>query len=137
MHDFQLNFLDHVAIRVQDPELSAAWYKRVLGLDKYILPEWGQFPIMMLSGKCGVAIFPADKTQPGVNQTSRSIKIDHFAFNVTKEHFAQARQKFESLKLGFDFQDHHYFQSIYLKDPDGHTVELTTLVVPEENFYKN
>ncbi len=34
-----------------------------------------------------------------------------------------------------DFQDHHYFHSLYTADPDGHTVELTTLVVAEEDFY--
>ena len=36
----------------------------------------------------------------------------------------------------FEFQDHFYFHSIYTKDPDGHTVELTTIVISEESFYK-
>ncbi len=54
---FSLNFLDHVAIRVKDIELSVKWYQTVLNLKKYQLAEWGDFPIFMLSGKTGVALF--------------------------------------------------------------------------------
>jgi len=37
--------------------------------------------------------------------------------------------------LDFTVQDHHYFHSIYTRDPDGHVVELTTIVVEEDSFY--
>ena len=36
----------------------------------------------------------------------------------------------------FHVEDHFYFDSIYIKDPDGHTVELTTLKVDEKDFYR-
>ncbi|MEZ4794777.1 MAG: VOC family protein [Flavobacteriaceae bacterium] len=52
-HPFHIDFLDHVALRVRDLEVSVAWYEKVLGLKKYQLPEWGPFPIFMLSGKSG------------------------------------------------------------------------------------
>ncbi|MBC2838569.1 VOC family protein [Robiginitalea sp. SC105] len=77
MEPFKIDFLDHVAIRVANLEASAAWYAKVLGLEKYQLPEWRDFPIFMLAGK-----------------------------------------------------------SVYTTDPDGHTVELTTLVVEENAFYR-
>lgn len=133
---FQLEFLDHVAIRVKDMETSAKWYEEVLGLKRYQLPEWGEFPIFLLSGKSGVALFPANKDDIPLPQTSRNVKIDHFAFNVTNENFEKAKIRYNKLNLEFTIQDHHFFHSIYTKDPDGLTVELTTLVVDENEFYK-
>lgn len=134
--EFNIGFLDHVAIRVRDLDISSEWYQKVLGLKKYQLPEWGESPIFMLSGKSGIALFPANVSDAKLDLNSRNIKIDHFAFNVTNENFEKAKKKYEELKLEFNIQDHHYFHSIYTKDPDGHTVELTTIVVDENNYYK-
>jgi catechol 2,3-dioxygenase-like lactoylglutathione lyase family enzyme len=89
----------------------------------------------MLAGTSGVALFPAIGDDPQVDRTSRNVKIDHFAFHVSREAFEQAQRHYESLGQKFQFQDHHYFHSIYTEDPDGHTVELTTLVVESEDFY--
>jgi catechol 2,3-dioxygenase-like lactoylglutathione lyase family enzyme len=136
MKPFSINFLDHVAIRVKDMNTSIGWYSKVLGLKKYKLEKWGEFPVFMLSGKSGIAIFPANLEHEKLKLDSRNVKIDHFAFNVSNEDFEKAQNHFKSLSEPFQFQDHHYFHSIYLKDPDNHTVELTTLLVDEDNFYK-
>ena len=136
MQPFNINFLDHVAIRVKDMKVSLAWYSEVLGLKKYQLEKWGEFPVFMLAGKSGVALFPANLAHEKINHTSRNVKIDHFAFNVSLEDFQKAQKHFNSLGETFEFKNHHYFHSIYLKDPDNHTVELTTLMVDEDNFYK-
>jgi catechol 2,3-dioxygenase-like lactoylglutathione lyase family enzyme len=135
MSEFTINFLDHVAVRVKDIKASASWYERVLGLKRYQLPEWGEFPIFMLSNKTGVALFPANTDDKILEANSKNVKIDHFAFNVTGENFEKAKEKYEELGLEYNFQDHHYFHSIYTKDPDGHTVEITTMVVDENSFY--
>ena len=89
----------------------------------------------MLSGKTGIALFPANLQDSENDRDSKNIKIDHFAFNVTRDNFEKARKKYKILKMHFTVQDHHYFDSIYTKDPDGHTVELTTLKVNEKEFY--
>ena len=136
MKSFKLNFLDHVAIRVNDMNISIEWYVKVLGLKKYKLEKWGEYPVFMLSGKSGIAIFPANLEHERLNQDSRNVKIDHFAFNLSNKDFNNAQEHFKSIGLNFQFQDHHYFHSIYLKDPDNHTVELTTLVIDEDSFYK-
>ena len=134
--EFEIGFLDHVAIRVADIEESANWYERVLGLKKYQKKEWGPFPVFMLANKTGLALFPANKTDKSINQGSKNIGIDHFAFNVTNEDFEKAKRRYTAMNLKFTIQDHYYFLSMYTKDPDGHTVELTTLVVDEKSFYR-
>ncbi|MCB0374585.1 MAG: VOC family protein [Sinomicrobium sp.] len=135
MKPFEIAFLDHVAIRVKDLEVSAAWYEKALGLKRLQLPEWGAFPIFMLSGKTGIALFPAAPDATGTASVSKNVRIDHFAFNVHREHFENAKKHYETLGIAYDFQEHCYFHSIYTKDPDGHTVELTTLTVDERDFY--
>lgn len=137
MHPFDINFLDHVAIFVRDMDASVKWYRDVLGLSYYQLEAWGEFPVFMLSGKSGIAIFPAKLSDEPLNLKSRHVKIDHFAFNVSNENFTKAQVHFKQMKIDFEFQDHHYFHSIYLKDPDGHKVELTTIVVEANKFYKD
>jgi catechol 2,3-dioxygenase-like lactoylglutathione lyase family enzyme len=134
--DISLAFLDHVALRVADLERSASWYGEVLSLQRCQLPEWGDFPIFMLAGKSGVALFPALPDHPGSDAGSGNIKIDHFAFHVSRENFKKALKRYQALGLAYEVKDHHYFHSVYTRDPDGHTVELTTLVVAESEFYK-
>jgi catechol 2,3-dioxygenase-like lactoylglutathione lyase family enzyme len=133
--NLEINFLDHVAIRVIDLEVSVDWYEKVLGLKRHQPAEWGEYPIFMLSNKSGIALFPANENDKQINLTSKNVKIDHFAFNVNKKNFEKAKKRFAALNLQFNIQDHHYFHSIYTKDPDGHIVELTTIVVDENKFY--
>jgi catechol 2,3-dioxygenase-like lactoylglutathione lyase family enzyme len=135
MSAFNINFLDHVAIRVKNMNTSIEWYTKVMGLKKYQLEKWGEFPVFMLSGKTGVAIFPANINNNKLDLSSKNVKIDHFAFNVSNSDFKKAQEYFNSINEPFHFQDHHYFHSIYLKDPDNHTVELTTILVDESSFY--
>jgi catechol 2,3-dioxygenase-like lactoylglutathione lyase family enzyme len=135
-NEISLGFLDHVAIRVKNLKTSADWYEKVLGLKKYQLPEYGEFHIFLFSGKSGIALFPANLDDTKLELSSKNVKIDHFAFNVTKEDFEKAKKRYTALDLEFNIQDHRYFHSIYTKDPDGHTVELTTIMVNENDFYQ-
>lgn len=133
--DFKLEFLDHVAIRVRDVQASARWYERVLGLSRCQKEAWGDFPVFMMAGTSGIALFPAHLQDPPLHPDSRNIKIDHFAFHIAKEDFERAQAHFETLGLQYQVQDHHYFHSLYTRDPDGHTVELTALVADPGDFY--
>ena len=135
MTDFKLDLLDHVAIHVKDMEQTIEWYQKVFGLKKVRLEKWGDYPIFLLSGKTGIAVFPADKERVNTGRKENIVRIDHFAFNVTNENFAKARKHLEQLEIKYVFKDHHYYHSIYIQDPDDHTVELTTLVVDEKSFY--
>lgn len=124
-----------MAIRVSDMEASAQWYEKVLGLKRYQLAAWGDCPILLLAGKTGIALFPAEQRDTKPPKASKNIGIDHFAFNVTQENLAIAKARYEQLGLDYTIQDHHYFDSIYTKDPDGHIVELTALKGKAQDFY--
>ncbi|MEL0254447.1 MAG: VOC family protein [Burkholderiaceae bacterium] len=136
INNFKVDFLDHVAISVSDIEKSVEWYEKVIGLKKHIVPEWDGYPVMMLAGKTGLAIFPAKSKEKIPSLIPEDIRIKHFAFNVDKSNFKLAIEKFKALKIPFSIQDHYYFNSIYVKDLDGHEVELTTLNDGFESFYK-
>ena len=135
MATFEIDRIDHVAIRVKDIKASAKWYEKVLGLKRYQLSKWGEFPIFLLSGNAGVALFPANQDDPYLEPSSRNVKIDHFAFHVSNENFVKAVAHYKNLGLVYTFKDHYYYHSIYTKDLDGHTVELTSLVVAEDTFF--
>lgn len=132
---FKIECLDHVAIRVHDMEISRQWYERVLGLTSYRKDQWGDVPVFLLAGTTGIALFPANSDLQSPDPKLKQIKIDHFAFRLGHEDFKLARQRYEKVGLDYQFQDHHYFHSIYTSDPDGHIVELTTLVVHPSEFY--
>jgi catechol 2,3-dioxygenase-like lactoylglutathione lyase family enzyme len=120
--DFNIDFLDHVALRVQDLEQAAHWYEQVLGLKRVQPEEWKPWPVFMLAGHSGIALFPKRATD--------TAKVDHFAFRVSRASFEQAQKHLQQLGIAFQFQDHLYFHSIYFEDPDQHTVELTTEIRP-------
>jgi len=53
----------------------------------------------------------------------------HIAFNVDNESFDQFQSSLKNKGVEFHFKDHHWFHSIYLKDLDGYTIELTTKIM--------
>ena len=133
---FEIECLDHVALRVRDMEKSIKWYQEILGLQMYQLEAWGDIPVFLLAGTTGIALFPADESIKIPPATSKHVKIDHFAFRLSRDDFDKARKHYEQMGLSYQFQDHTYFHSLYTQDPDGHTVELTTLTVEASDFYR-
>ncbi len=115
--------LDHVAFRVADQAASIAWYRDLLGLERVYEAEWGTTPAMLLGSDTGngIALFQASEGIPA--------GFHHVAFRVTAAAFAEARERFEAEGREYEFHDHVKALSVYVKDPDGISVELTTYEV--------
>ncbi|MCP4572222.1 MAG: VOC family protein [bacterium] len=121
---FNIDHLDHVALRVRDVEASAAWYGEVLGMRPAFEGLWGGVPTMLALGPTYVALFPTGDESPDGPKTC--VCMDHLAFKADAENFARAREELPARGIAVEFQDHDVSRSIYFDDPDGHRVEITT-----------
>lgn len=50
----------------------------------------------------------------------------HIAFRTDRESFERAQQSFPARGIEVRFEDHQIARSIYIVDPDGHQLEITT-----------
>ncbi len=121
-----LQHIDHVAITVSDLQRSTAWYRDVLGLERRFQGAWGDVPTMMCVGETCVALFVAQPPDQRIVDREETRSLHHIAFRVDRENFEVAQQRFRDLGVDFRPADHGIAQSIYIVDPDGHRIEITT-----------
>ena len=53
----------------------------------------------------------------------------HLAFRVDRANFEQVQIDLRQRAIEFEFEYHTLSQSIYIYDPDGHRIEITTYEV--------
>lgn len=129
----RLEGLDHVALAVRDVGASARWYCDVLGLRRLHEGEWGEFPAMVGIGGTMIALFPVQGPNPKPPPGKDVLAARHVAFRTDAAGFAEARAELGARGIELDFQDHGVAHSIYLRDPDGHELEITTYDVAKES----
>ena len=130
----KLQHIDHVAITVTDLARSLAWYRDVLGLERRHEEEWGDVPTMMCVptdarlgvGETCVALFPSASPEPEPVDVRATVSMRHFAFRADGENFEAAQTRFRELGIEFESADHGIAQSVYIANPDGHEIEITT-----------
>ena len=124
---FQVKHIDHVALTVKDVDRSIAWYRGVLGLERRHQEVWGSIPAVMYAGETGIALFPAATPIPNPAPDRRTTTVmRHLAFQVDRSNFLRAQAELRGRGISFTFEDHQIAHSIYLNDPDGYEIELTT-----------
>jgi catechol 2,3-dioxygenase-like lactoylglutathione lyase family enzyme len=128
----RLQGIDHVALSVRDVGRSVAWYQAVLGLERRYADVWGDFPAVLGVGTTSLALFPAPVPEPAPPPGREVLSVRHIAFRVDRAAFAQARAELEAYGLQPRFEDHIAAHSLYITDPDGHQLEITTYEVGEE-----
>ncbi len=122
----QIEGIDHVALTVSNIARSIVWYQWVLGLERRHAQAWGDRPAVLCAGTSCLALFAADTEQPHPTPDHNTIGLRHVAFRVDRMNFAQARRELSERGIDFTFEDHTISHSIYILDPDGHRIEITT-----------
>ena len=117
MAAIKIAHLDHVEILVKDKEASEAWYKKVLGLKRRYLKEWGQDWLVLGAGSSWILL-----AEPG---QGRKVQRQHFAFQVSMAEYGLARKELEGQGIKLSEEDHGVSRSFYFQDPDGHRLEIT------------
>jgi len=123
--------LDHVAIYAADVARSAAFYTRVLGLVNRFPGMWDNSPTILMhpESATGIAIFPAtqhDETGPLDNNNCPAGTIEHFAFRTSRAGWDAYRERLGSLGIDHEQRKFGICTSIFIRDPDGILIEVTT-----------
>jgi len=119
-----LQRLDHVSLNVADRPRSIAWYRDVLGLEQRNEPTEDAEPVFMGEFGACVALFQAQTPAP--ERPYESAGLRHLAFTV--DSLERAQERLREHGVDFRFEDHGNAHSVYLRDLDGHTIELTVYV---------
>lgn len=131
MPSLRIEGLDHVAITVADLGRSRAFYEDVLGL-KRAHDEWDVPVVMAGDDGSGLALFAARDPAADHPPAQAPIRIAHIALRVGREEFERARRDLPERGVEVRFSDHDIAHSIYLHDPDGHEIELTTYEIERD-----
>ena len=116
--------LDHIVLRVADMERSVRWYTELLGLEPVRLQEWrdGKAPFVSVRVTADTIIDLQVGEITGTN-------MDHVALVVTDVDLTElaASGRFGEVHPPFSlFGARGQGEGIYVRDPDGHGVELRT-----------
>ena len=120
----QLRRLDHVSLNVSDRARSIAWYRDVLGLVQQGEPRRDDWPVFMGELGACVALFQAQVET--AERQPESTGLRHVAFMVGRDDLAAAQTRLRERGVEFRFEDHGNAHSIYVPDPDGNVIELTS-----------
>ena len=117
--------LDHVAFTVRAPEATAGWYERVLGLKRAHDMPGERYPIVLRAGMTAIALFPTEQPPDSPSATTAAA-LRHVAFRTDRENFLAVVRALSDRGIPFEREDHQKCRSVYLHDPDGHEIEITT-----------
>lgn len=121
MVGFRIRNLDHVVLRVRDMDRALAFYTDVLGCrEERRLEEIGL--VQLRAGSALIDLVPGEPDPEGAN-------MDHFAVRVTPFDEPELRAWLAEHGIETEAALPRYGAegtgpSIYIRDPDGNTVEL-------------
>jgi catechol 2,3-dioxygenase-like lactoylglutathione lyase family enzyme len=115
--------IDHVGLNVRDLSTSAAFYNRVFGFN--IVHKWTT-TWMVGNDMIRLGLFQRPTASPICN-IDNAIAITHVAFRTDAAGFIAAQNMLRKLGIAFDPpEDTGIAHSVFILDPDGHQIEITT-----------
>jgi catechol 2,3-dioxygenase-like lactoylglutathione lyase family enzyme len=126
---FAAERLDHIGFTARDLESLAEWYRTVFGMTRVHADTWPDVdaghPLVLCAGSVCIALFRAsDRAAPRSGDPADPAA--HFALALDRDNFERARAQLDDLGIAYDVWDHGICDSVYLTDPEGHQIELTT-----------
>lgn len=114
--------LDHIVLNVSDVERSLGWYRDLLGLAPDRLDEWRRgdvpFPSVRVNDGCVIDLFATERSGENMNHLCLVVDRDDVAAIATDRRFDVIDGPVQRWGARGDGT------SVYVRDPDGNTVEL-------------
>ena len=128
---FRIERLDHVAFTARDIDGLAEWYTKVFGMERVYAEAWSGRgdPVALCAGDACVALFRERGGAELVAEPADPDPSRHFAMALDRANFEQAQRDLQALGIEFRLRNHKVCDSLYLNDPEGHEIELTTYEV--------
>jgi len=118
---------DHVVVNTTNIEAMLAFYCGELGLEPVRVDEWRKgevlFPSVRINPQTIVDLFPAERTGENMN---------HFCLVIEPTDLDALAARFPGAHRGDGlFGAQGYASSLYVRDPDGNTIELRYYEEPQ------
>ena len=114
--------LDHIVLDVTDVERSLAWYTDLLGLAPDRVDEWrageAPFPSVRINDRCIIDLFATAPTGENMNHVCLVVDPDDVDAIAADDRFDLIDGPVPRWGARGDGR------SVYVRDPDGNTVEL-------------
>ena len=138
MSGFRVDQIDHVELFVPDRPVAAEWYRRVLGLA--VAPEYAHWaadpsgPLMLTAGGgTKLALFTGDPQadRPTAGFHRLAFRVTRVGFDAFRVHVRDnpVHDERGDLVRELPVRDHGAAHSVYVRDPYGHRLEVTTYEV--------
>ena len=116
--------IDHIVLNVADAEASVAWYGEMFGLGAERLEQWraGEVPFVSLRISESILIDLLETPATGTNMDHVALVTDRATFDA----FVAAHGDVIEMGPKSLFGARGQGDGVYLRDPDGHRVELRT-----------
>ncbi|MDR6294312.1 catechol 2,3-dioxygenase-like lactoylglutathione lyase family enzyme [Inquilinus ginsengisoli] len=115
--------LDHFAINIRDLQVSSNWYSDIMGFE--VLHKWTT-TWMIGRGNIKIGLF-LRKTANPIPNPDELLLIQHVAFLVDGDKFGHTVEYLRSKGVTVEGpEDTGIAFSAFFKDPDGHSLEVTT-----------
>jgi len=123
----KLEQIDHVALKCSSVEATKVWYVKTLGFTHVHQGLWDGVPVVLALGSTYLTLFPLKENEA----LPAGGLAWHLALRVsTYADFMSAQADLERQAIKFQFRDYEIAHSVYLTDPDGFLLEITTYDVP-------
>jgi len=131
--DIKIRRIAHIVLFVRDPEASAAWYSKVLGMQESARAAGGPYAggIFMTFGESDhdIALFPRPEgATTGKEFEHVGLELD-CGGDITELRRVYGRLLKNNVKIA-EILDHGISKGIYFYDPDGHMLEVFAQLMP-------